>query len=71
MNLGKKSHRAHGLHGVQVSALSECVKAAGEDVVLNINQCFVRTAVGAMNLEDQVESKRRRENRRAFDWSFC
>lgn len=27
--------------GVQGSALGECVKAAGADVVLNINQCFV------------------------------
>ena len=27
--------------GVQGSALGECVTAAGAEVVLNINQCFV------------------------------
>ncbi len=27
--------------GVQGTALSECVKAAGGDVVLTVNQCFV------------------------------
>jgi betaine reductase len=27
--------------GVQGSALGECIKAAGAEVVLNINQCYV------------------------------
>jgi glycine reductase len=27
--------------GVQGTALSECVRAAGGEVVLNVNQCFV------------------------------
>jgi glycine reductase len=27
--------------GIQGTALSECIKAAGGEVILNINQCFV------------------------------
>lgn len=42
MNLaGKKVIVLGERDGVQGTALSECVKAAGGDVVLNINQCFV------------------------------
>ncbi len=42
MNLaGKKVIVLGERDGVQGIALSECVKAAGGDVVLNINQCFV------------------------------
>jgi betaine reductase len=42
MNLtGKKIIVLGERDGVQGTALSECVKAAGADVVLTINQCFV------------------------------
>lgn len=42
MNLaGKKVIVLGERDGVQGTALSECVKAAGGWVVLNINQCFV------------------------------
>jgi len=42
MNLaGKKVIVLGERDGVQGTALSECVKAAGGNVVLNINQCFV------------------------------
>jgi glycine reductase len=42
MNLiGKKVIVLGERDGVQGTALSECAKAAGADVVLNINQCFV------------------------------
>src|SRR4030095_5813088 len=47
--------------GVQGTALSECVKAAGGDVVLNINQCFVSAAAGAMDVEDQATIKAKAE----------
>ena len=42
MNLAEKKVIVLGERdGVQGTALSECVKAAGGTVVLNINQCFV------------------------------
>ncbi len=42
MNLsGKKVIVLGERDGVQGTALTECIKAAGAEIVLNINQCFV------------------------------
>jgi len=38
---GKKIIALGERDGVQGTALSECLRAAGGDVVLTINQCFV------------------------------
>ena len=39
--------------GVPGSAIAECIKSAGGEPVLQLTQCFVWTAAGAMDLEDQ------------------
>ena len=43
--------------GIPGQAISECVQTAGGDVVFSSTECFVWTAAGAMDLENQKRVK--------------
>jgi glycine/sarcosine/betaine reductase complex component A len=59
MNMqGKKVIALGERDGIQGTALAECAKGAGADVVLEMTHCFVWTAAGALDLEGQEEIKR-------------
>ena len=43
--------------GIPGPAIEECIKTAGADVVFSSTECFVWTAAGAMDLENQKRIK--------------
>ena len=43
--------------GIPGPAIEECVKTAGAEVVYSSTECFVWTAAGAMDLENQKRDK--------------
>jgi glycine/sarcosine/betaine reductase complex component A len=55
---GKKIIALGERDGVQGSAIAECARSAGAEVVLETTYCFVWTAAGALDLEGQEEIKR-------------
>jgi len=54
---GKKVVILGDRDGVPGQAIEECVKSAGADVVFSVTECFVWTAAGAMDLENQRRVK--------------
>ena len=54
---GKKVIIIGDRDGVPGPAIEECVKTAGAEVVYSSTECFVRTAAGAMDLENQKRVK--------------
>lgn len=54
---GKKVIIIGDRDGVPGPAIEECVKTAGADVVYSSTECFVWTAAGAMDLENQKRVK--------------
>lgn len=43
--------------GIPGPAIEECLKAAGAEIVFSTTECFVWTAAGAMDLENQARIK--------------
>ena len=54
---GKKVIIIGDRDGIPGQAIEECVKTAGADVVFSSTECFVWTAAGAMDLENQKRVK--------------
>ena len=54
---GKKVAILGDRDGIPGPAIEECVKTAGAEVVFSTTECFVRTAAGAMDLENQARIK--------------
>lgn len=54
---GKKVAILGDRDGVPGPAIEECVKSAGAEVVFSTTECFVWTAAGAMDLENQARIK--------------
>ena len=54
---GKKVAILGDRDGIPGPAIEECVKSAGADVVFSTTECFVWTAAGAMDLENQARIK--------------
>ena len=54
---GKKVIIIGDRDGVPGPAIEECVKTAGAEVVYSSTECFVWTAAGAMDLENQKRGK--------------
>ena len=54
---GKKVIIIGDRDGIPGPAIEECVKSAGADVVFSSTECFVWTAAGAMDLENQKRVK--------------
>ena len=54
---GKKAIVIGDRDGVPGPAIEECIKAAGADVIFSSTECFVWTAAGAMDLENQKRVK--------------
>lgn len=54
---GKKVAILGDRDGIPGPAIEECVKTAGADVVFSTTECFVWTAAGAMDLENQARIK--------------
>ncbi len=54
---GKKVAILGDRDGIPGPAIEECVKAAGAEVVFSTTECFVWTAAGAMDLENQARIK--------------
>ncbi len=44
--------------GVQGPAIADCLKAAGANVVYAVTECFVWTAAGTMDAENQAQVKK-------------
>ena len=55
---GKKVAILGDRDGIPGPAIEECVKAAGAEVVFSTTECFVWTAAGAMDLENQARIKK-------------
>lgn len=54
---GKKVAILGDRDGIPGPAIEECLKAAGAEVVFSTTECFVWTAAGAMDLENQARIK--------------
>lgn len=54
---GKKVIIIGDRDGIPGPAIEECVKSAGAEVVFSSTECFVWTAAGAMDLENQKRVK--------------
>ena len=54
---GKKVAILGDRDGIPGLAIEECVKSAGAEVVFSTTECFVWTAAGAMDLENQARIK--------------
>ena len=54
---GKKVVIIGDRDGIPGPAIEECVKTAGAEVVFSSTECFVWTAAGAMDLENQKRVK--------------
>ena len=54
---GKKIAILGDRDGIPGPAIEECVKSAGAEVVFSTTECFVWTAAGAMDLENQARIK--------------
>ena len=54
---GKKVAILGDRDGIPGPAIEECVKSAGAEVVFSTTECFVWTAAGAMDLENQKRVK--------------
>lgn len=54
---GKKVAIIGDRDGIPGPAIEECIKSAGADVVFSTTECFVWTAAGAMDLENQARIK--------------
>lgn len=54
---GKKVAILGDRDGIPGPAIEECIKAAGAEVVFSTTECFVWTAAGAMDLENQARIK--------------
>ena len=54
---GKKIIIIGDRDGIPGPAIEECVKSAGAEVVYSSTECFVWTAAGAMDLENQKRVK--------------
>ena len=54
---GKKVAILGDRDGIPGQAIEECVKTAGAEVVFSTTECFVWTAAGAMDLENQARIK--------------
>ena len=55
---GKKVIAIGERDGVPGPVIAECLEGAGLEVVFQVTECFVRTAAGAMNFENQGVIKR-------------
>src|SRR4029453_12336261 len=55
---GKKVIAIGERDGVPGPVIAECLEGAGLDVVFQVTECFVLTAAGAMNFENQGVIKR-------------
>ena len=54
---GKKVAILGDRDGIPGPAIEQCVKSAGAEVVFSTTECFVWTAAGAMDLENQARIK--------------
>ena len=54
---GKKAIIIGDRDGIPGQAIAECAKSAGADVIFSSTECFVWTAAGAMDLENQRRVK--------------
>lgn len=54
---GKKAIIIGERDGVQGPSIAACLEAAGADIVFNITECFVWTAAGTMDPENQTQVK--------------
>lgn len=54
---GKKVAILGDRDGIPGPAIEECVKSAGSEIVFSTTECFVWTAAGAMDLENQARIK--------------